>query len=231
MRSLDKLFNLLDPSGDNTKHYHEKLDKLSDKKFDEWIDWLSEDQNNFYWEFIEYKRPAKLENIKKAAEAFNIPLYERVAVPYLNGTKENVIVTPDPVPVGWIHVKRLPQTIHHKNTGSTSITKRNAKTGQVTGEDKNGRITDVETYAMTAYGTEKTLKELLGFRADNEAAKNQAYSRLMNEGVVYLDELESYPEDRVAINTLDVYYTSAGMKTNIISGSKLISSPRENKKR
>ena len=48
MRSLDKLFNLLDPSGDNTKHYHEKLDKLSDKKFDEWIDWLSEDQNNFY---------------------------------------------------------------------------------------------------------------------------------------------------------------------------------------
>ena len=93
-------------------------------------------------------------------------------------------------------------------------------------------ITNYLTNAIkNAYGAEKTLKELLGFRADNEAAKNQAYSRLMNEGVVYLDELESYPEDRVAINTLDVYYTSAGMKTNIISGSKLISSPRENKKR
>lgn len=227
MADLDKLFNILDPSGANTKYYHDKWDKVSDKEFDNWVKWLDNDENNFYWETIEYKRDAKLENIVKAADAFNIPLYERVAVPYLNGSEEDVIVSPDPVPVGWIHVKRLPQTIHHKNSGSTSITKRNAKTGQVTGEDKNGRITDVETYAMTAYGAEKTLQELLGFRADDEAAKNQAYAHLMNEGVIYLNELQSTPEDKSAINTLDVYYTSAGMKTNIISGSNLIMSPRK----
>lgn len=227
MADLDKLFNILDPSGANTKYYHDKWDNVSDKEFDKWVQWLDCLEHNFYWETIEYKRDAKLENIVKAAEAFNIPLYERVAVPYLNGTEDNVVVTPDPVPVGWIHVKRLPQTIHHKNSGSTSITKRNMKTGQVTGEDKNGRITDVETYALTSYGAEESLKELLGFRSDDEAAKNQAYADLMNEGVVYLNRLQSSPEDKAAINTLDVYYTSAGMKTNIISGSNLIMSPRK----
>ena len=49
----------------------------------------------------------------------------------------------------------------------------------------------------------------------------------MNEGVVYLNRLQSSPEDKAAINTLDVYYTSAGMKTNIISGSNIIMSPRK----
>ena len=58
------------------------------------------------------------------------------------------------------------------------------------------------------------------------AAKNQAYTRLSAEGVVYLDELESEPEDKGAINTLDAFYTASGMKTNIISGSKLLASPR-----
>lgn len=226
MADLDKLFNALDPSGANTKWYHDKYDKVSDKEFDDWVKWLDTLEHNFYWEFEEYKRPAKLENIEKAAKLFGIQLYERVAVPYLNGTAENVIVTPNPVPVGWTHVKRLPQTIHHKNSGSTSINKRNSKTGQVTGEDKNGRITDVETYAMTAYGAEHSLKELLGFRADDEAAKNQAYNRIERDGVVYMGDLQSSPEDKSAINTLDVFYTSAGMKTNIISGSKLIMSPR-----
>lgn len=227
MADLDKLFNTLDPSGTNTKYYHDKWDKVSDKEFDKWIEWLDNQDNNFYLETEEYKRPLTLENIVKAADAFNIPLYERVAAPYLNGTEENVIVTPDPVPVGWIHVKRLPQTVHHKNAGSTSITKRNMKTGQVYGEDKNGRITDVETFALTAYGAEKTLKELLGFRADDEVAKNQAYASLSTDGVIYQGDLKSDPEDKAAINTLDVYYTSAGMKTNIISGSDLIMSPRK----
>lgn len=227
MADLDKLFNALDPTGTNTKWYHDHFDPMSDKEFDKWVEWLDEDlTHNFYWEVVEYERPMKLEYIENAAKLFGIRLYERVAIPHINGDTRTVIVTPDPVPVGWTHIKRLPQTIHHKNSGSTSIEKRSSTTGQVTGADKNGRITDVETYALTAYGATNVLKEMLGFRADDEAAKNQAYNRIAVDGNVYLSELESYPEDKVAINTLDVYYTGAGMKTNIISGTKLIGSPR-----
>lgn len=227
MADLDKLFNALDPTGTNTKYYHDKWDKVSDAEFDKWVKWLdSALENNFYWEIDEYERPAKIEYIMDAAKKFGINLFERVCIRHINGEKGPDIVTPDPVPVGWIHVKRLPQTIHHKNSGSTSITHRNSLTNQVTGEDKNARVTDVDVYALTAYNANYTLKEFLGFRADDMAAKNQAYTRLSAEGVVYLDELESEPEDKGAINTLDAFYTAAGMKTNIISGSKLLASPR-----
>ena len=34
MADLDKLFNALDPTGTNTKYYHDKWDKVSDKEFD-----------------------------------------------------------------------------------------------------------------------------------------------------------------------------------------------------
>ena len=231
MADLDKLFNALDPTGTNTKYYHDKWDKVSDKQFDEWVMWLDAAfENNFYWEIVEYERPAKLEYIMDAAKKFGIPLYEHVSIPHLNGTTDNVITTPDEVPVGYIHMKRLPQTIHHKNSGSTSIAKRSSTTGQVTGADKNARITNVETYALNAYDAKNVLREFLGFRADDDVAKNQAYNRIATDGVVYLDELESFPEDKAAISTLDVYYTSAGMKTNIISGSKLIASPRKKPK-
>lgn len=231
MADLDKLFNALDPTGTNTKFYHEKWDKVSDKEFDKWVLWLDEAfEHNFYWEIDEYDRPAKLEYIQKAADLFGIPLYERVCIPHLNGKDGPVVVTPDKVPVGYIHEKRLPQTVHHKNSGSTSINKRSSITGQVSGQDKNARISNVETYALSAYGANNTLKEFLGFRADDEMAKNQAYNRIATDGVCYLGELESLPEDKTAVNTLDVYYTSAGMKTNIISGSKLLASPRKKAK-
>ena len=227
MADLDKLFNALDPTGTNTKWYHDFCDPMSDKEFDDWVLWLHSDlKHNFYWEVVEYERPMKLEYISKAAKLFNISLYERVCIPHINGDRKTVIVTPDKVPVGWAHIKRLPQTIHHKNSGSVSIEKRNSITNQVIGADKNGKITDVETYALTAYGANNFLREMLGFRADDEAAKDQAYSQIVTEGVVYLNDLESYPEDKVALNTLDTYYTGAGMKTNLVSGTKLIASPR-----
>ena len=119
----------------------------------------------------------------------------------------------------------MPQTIHHKNAGSISNSKRNTKTGQVTGDDKNGRTTDVETFALSAYGADKCLKELLGFRADDMAAKTQAYASIEKDGYVMLDDLRSGQTDKVAINTLDAYYTAMGFKTNIVYGGNMIVVP------
>lgn len=228
MAELDELFNIIDPSGANAKYYHDKWDSVSDAEFDKWIMWLGEDDfaNNFYWEIDEYDRPMKMELIFKAMKKYDIPIFEKCCIPHINNSGEDVIVTPDPVPVGYIHIKRLPQTVHDKNTGSTSISKRSALTNQVTGQDKNARITNVETYALKAYGANHSLKELMGFRADDEAAKTQAYNAIAENGVVRLADLESGPEDKVAVNTLDTYYTAAGMKTNLVSGTKLIKGPK-----
>lgn len=226
MKTVTDTMNLLDPSGKNAQLYKDKFSKMSDKQFDEWMKaFKKNDKSNFYLEIIEFDRELKLENIEKAAKYLNIPLYEYICVPYVNGPDGEAIVTPTPCPVGYIHIKRMPQSVHHKNAGSTSNSKRNTKTGQVTGEDKNGRTTDVETFAMTTYGADACLKELMGFRADDMAAKKQAYAAIERDGFVQLSDLQSNQTDKVAINTLDAYYTAMGFKTNIVYGGNMISSP------
>lgn len=227
MKTLTTVMNKLDPTGENAKIYHEKLDKMTDAQFDKWAKaFFADEKQNLYLEVVEYERDISLEQIEDAAKYLGVPLYERVAIPYLNGDPELVTVTPTPVPVGYIHIKRMPQSVHHKNSGSTSIRRRSSKTGQVTGEDKNGRNTDVETYSLSAYGAINTLAEFLGPRADDELRKNQMYSAIEQDGVCYASQLSSTQEDKVAINTLDVYYAGMGMVTNMVRGQYLLSSPR-----
>ena len=227
MKTLTTVMNKLDPSGENAKIYHEKLDKMTDAQFDKWAKaFFADEKQNLYLEIVEYERDLSLEQIEDAAKFLGVPLYERVAIPYLNGDPELVTVTPTPVPVGYIHIKRMPQSVHHKNSGSTSIRRRSSKTGQVTGEDKNGRNTDVETYSLSAYGATNTLAEFLGPRADDEVKKNQMYAAIEADGACYASQLHSTQEDKVAINTLDVYYNGQGFSTNLVRGQYLLSSPR-----
>lgn len=228
MTTLTTTLNLMDPSGTNAKIYKEKLDKMSDTAFDKWAkDFLNDEKKNVYLEIVEYERELTITNIEKAAKYLKVPLYERVILPYLNGDPSMCTVTPTPVPVGYIPIKRMPQTVHHKNSGSTSIRHRSSKTGQVSGEDKNGRNTDVETYALSAYGAEKTLAEFLGPRADDEVKKNTMYANIELDGVCYASDLQSTQEDKIAINTLDTYYTAMGFVTNIVRGGNLVSSAKQ----
>lgn len=211
--------NKIDPSGDNAKIYKKKYGSMSDAAFDKYMKkMLSDKDKYFYLEMIEYQRDLKMENIEACAKYLGIELYEKVALPYITMDKNNVVVTPTPVPVGYIHEKLMVQMLIKKNSVSTSISKRNARTGQVTGDDKTSRTSDVESYSMIAIEANEGLKELLGPRADDMMAKNQMYNSIQQKGYVRLDELQSNPEDKIAINTLDAYYMLQGFKTNLVNG-------------
>lgn len=211
--------NKIDPSGDNAKIYKKKYGSMSDAAFDKYMKkMLSNKDKYFYLEMIEYQRDLKMENIEACAKHLGIELYEKVALPYITMDKNNVVVTPTPVPVGYIHEKLMVQMLIKKNSVSTSISKRNARTGQVTGDDKTSRTSDVESYSMIAIEANEGLKELLGPRADDMMAKNQMYNSIQQKGYVRLDELQSNPEDKIAINTLDAYYMLQGFKTNLVNG-------------
>lgn len=223
------MYDRLDPSGTNSKMFREKWGSLSDdefsKKFEEFLH--NDQQKGFYLEIVEFERDLTLENVIECAKAMNIPLWERVALPHINGSLENAVVTPEPVPVGFIHAKRMPQMALEKNAGSISINKRNAFSGQVTGDDKNGVTSNVETYSMVASGATNALRELLGPRADNMKAKNQMYNAINRDGYVSLDELPNDPEDKVAINSLDAYFTMQGFRTNLVYKDGSIPRPEE----
>lgn len=218
MDHLCKAMDLLDPTGENSAAYHRKFDKMTDKEFDAYITkFLNNPKANLYLEIVEYERDLDIANIEKCAEYLKVPLFERVALPYLTGDKDNTIVTPNPVPVGYIHEKRMPQTLLKKSAGSISIEQRNPKTGQVIGDDKNARQSDQEVYSLVALNAMNALKEFMGPRADDVRARNQMYNQIAKNGYVSLEELDDDPYNKTSLNTFNMYFLMMGFTTNLVT--------------
>ncbi len=228
MDHLITVMNMLDPTGQNAKNYEEKFEKMNDQQFDKYIrQFFKDPKQNFYLEIVEYERDLTIENIEKCAKYMKVPLLERVALPYLTNDPKNVIVTPYPVPVGYIHEKRMQQTLMKKSAGSTNIEKRSSLTGQVTGEDKNARNSDLETYSLVAMKAMNALQEFMGPRADNKKAKLEMYNDISKNGYVSLGDLDlKDPYNKVALNTFNTYYILQGIQTNLIGDINKIPGPR-----
>ena len=228
MEYLDKFFNTLDPSGANSKLYHEKFDHMSDQQFDQYFrKFLNNDKQNFYLEIVEYERDLKIEDIEKCAEIMTVPLFERIAMTYLTMDKNNVVVSTTPVPVGFIHEKRMPQTLMKKSAASIKTDKRNPLSGQVVGDDKNARNSDSEVYSLATLGANAALKEFLGPRADDMRAKNEMYAEIAKNGYVAMEDLTDDVYNKVALNTFDMYFLMQGLRTNMIERLDKIPGPRE----
>lgn len=227
MKYLDMFFDTLDPTGANSKLYHEKFDKMTDAQFDAYMKrFLNDEKQNLYLEIVEYERDLTIENVEECAKKIGVPLFERIAMPYLTGDKNNVVVSKEPCPVGYIHEKRMPQTLMKKSHASINIDKRNPKTGQVVGDDKNARNSDSEVYSLATLGAYKFLKESLGPRADDMKAKNELYAEIAKNGYVSLEDISDEPESKVALNTFDMYFLMQGLRTNMIERLDKIPAPK-----
>lgn len=227
MTKLLGTFKRLDPSGENAKKYEKMFSSMSDDQFDKYIrKFFNDDSQQFYLEIVEYMRDIKYQYIEDAANYLGVPLYETVYLPHINHDLENAVVTPEKVPVGYIHEKRMMQTLEKKNSGSVSNAERNPLTGQVTGDDKNGRKSDVETYSLLATGAENALKEFLGPRADDNVARTEMAAQIAKNGYVSLNTLSNDKANKTSLNTLNVYFLMQGFKTNLIGSGNLLPKPK-----
>jgi len=91
------------------------------------------------------------------------------------------------------------------------------KTNLITGDDKNARISDVETFSLVATNSDNILKEFLGPRADDSVAKQEMAKKIYRDGYVALQDLSSDLENKQSINYLDVLFTGAGIKTDLVT--------------
>ena len=168
------------------------------------------------------ENPPTLENFEAAAKVIGIPLFERVAMPHTTMDKSKIVWSKHPVLVGYCNVKRPQQAIIKKNGASSSIEKRSSTTGQVVGEDKNGRETDLENSMMVAMGADAILKEMNGFRADDLHAKAQAYSLAGSDGFVRLSDLDDDVKNKTTLNTADVYFIGMGLKSDLVTPGNML---------
>lgn len=208
----------LDPSKVCANNYKKQLSEMSDKEFsDFFIDLFSGDEY-LILDFVDHERKLELANIQKCAkDVLHIPLEERVALPHMSIDPNNPILTKYPVPVGYLHIKRVQQTQRKKNSGSTNIEMRSALTGQVMGRDRNGTESDQENIALVTLEANNSLREFNGPRADDMVMKNEMYASIAKNGYVSLDDLTDDVQNKTTLNTVDVYMTCMGFKTDLVT--------------
>lgn len=220
-----QVMDALDPSGVNSNKYKKMFAKMSNAEFETFMKTMWEDDTmNFSLDVVSFERELDMNNIEKAAKVLNVPLEEYVMLPFLNNDRENPIITKVPVMVFYIIFKRLQQTTRKKNSTSIHISDRSATTGQVIGDDKNGRSSDVENSALIAQGAICSAREFNGFRADGLARKNVAYTSATNKGYISLEEVEASAgiSDRTILTTIDTLYLGMGIKTDLIDESLIL---------
>lgn len=219
--------SIADPSGANTKKYKALFSSMSDTKFKTFMNEMWDDFSmNYILDTQDYKRGMSITTAEKLLKFLGVPSEEYLIMPHLSMDTEHPIVTKYKVVVGYDIELRMQQTNHKKNSTSISISERSATTGQVVGDDKNGRSSDQENIALVVLGADKILEEFNGFRADGLGRKAEAYADIARTGTCSVDKVEENHgiDDRTALNTLDVYFTGMGLKTDLVSNSYLLGS-------
>ena len=116
-----------------------------------------------------------------------------------------------------VPVKRLKQMAYSKNHASTAAAKRDPRTGQVTGEDRTARVTDVEAFSLFVQGQYNAAQEFYGPMADDTEAHFEMLRAIQRDGEVELRDLPNDPVNKVTLNTINVFMLGSGLQTNFIN--------------
>ena len=122
----------LDKNGYNTNYYKELFSKMDDKQF------LTFCKRNLPFRF--HTKPfvvePKMYDIEDALKVLNVPLLEKVALPYLYTDNDGNPVWSKEAMVIYIHIKKMKQFITKKNSTPSTIDNRDMKTGLLVSFDK-----------------------------------------------------------------------------------------------
>ena len=218
-------FDALDPSGTNTAKYREYYSSLSDAQFEKHMkDFLKNPDENFILDTQDFEHSVKMDYCERAAKVLGIPLMEYVYLPHLTMDKKRVIVSKEKCLVGWINVKRTQQLLHKKNGLAVSDESRYHLTGQVTGEDKDARDSDIEATMLVSLGAEHILQELHGPRSDDLVMNREMMDHIATKQHVQLDELTNSPTNKVTLNTVNAYFLGMQIKSDIVVDSYVLPS-------
>lgn len=217
------VFDALDPSKTNSSKYRDMFKKLSDQQFDSFFrELFKNDDQYLILDTVDYENDLKIEYIQKACNLLGVELFEYIAMPFINGSAEDPVVSAYPIPNGYAHIKRMQQTLAKKNSTSIEISQRSPLTGQVTRDDKNTRDSDVENFSWATLDADDVLRELNGPRADDMVMKTQMYQQISKNGFTSLNTLESDVFNKTTLNTVDVFYIGSGLKTDLVTDGMLV---------
>lgn len=216
----------LDKEGYNSNYYRSLFAKMSDTEF---LEFCKRDLP-FRFHTKPFEIEPKMYEIKEALDVLNVPLLEKVALPYLYINKEGKPVWSKEAMVIYIHIKKMKQFITKKNSTPSGINNRDMKSGLLVSFDKGGKTSDREMEALAVMGLDKTMEELSTWRADYMDAKASAYQTLSTLGMINQSDIPIDDNDSIAKNTLNAYMVASLLNTNILNNDYMLPKTLADKK-
>ena len=211
-RLIYEVMDILDKSGRNTDFWKEEFSKMSDAQFKSYIS----NDFPFYFQTGAFKEPS-MKQIVQALDKINVPLLERLYMPYKYKDKNGRPMKTKECLVVYLPIKRMKQLLTKKNGMSISTKTRDMKTGLLTGIDKNGKESDREFESLAICGLDNSIKEFSRSRADSMNDKSVMNNTINNLGQVYLKDLPDDPADSLSKNLLSAYFIGAQLYTNLVN--------------
>lgn len=208
-----KYFNALDKTGINTKYYKELFAKMSDNQF---IEWMKKPFPIRFQMRTGTTNPT-MTDIENSLKAINVPLTEKIYMPYLYRDKDGNPVASQECTVVYMHLKKVVQFITHKNKWASSISNRDIKTGRLVGADKGAITSDREFESMASWGLTNTMEEFANSRADDMEAKNLMYNQISTTGMFRLKDLPRTRDSQLSKNLFNTYLIGAHINSNLIN--------------
>ena len=205
--------DVLDPSGWNTNYYKKKFADMSDAEF------VSFCKTGIVRMYVEYDvNDPKIENGLELCKEYGCDPMEYVTLPFLYKDPDTgeELISDKKCLVLDIKVKRLHQIVTKENSSSSSISERDAKTNQATGDSKSAMISDTEVAMMVARGYKKTITEMMTVRADHTGSKEEFYTNIRQTGKSNIPDSINKPENKTVIPMLHFHYIGAGLLTDLI---------------
>lgn len=196
----------------NSDYYKQLFSKMNDKEFLEFC----KRRLPIRFHIEAFKIEPKLNDIIDAYKILNVPLLEKVKLPYMYKNKKGEPVESKEALIIYIHIKRMKQMLTKKNNTAMNIEKRDMKTGLLLQEDKGGKETDREFESLAVMGLDYTMDEFARMRADAMDAKSEMTNAILNKGYVSDEDITMKRTDSLAKNLMNVYLTGAHIHSNLV---------------
>ncbi|MGL6132349.1 MAG: hypothetical protein ACRCZ9_12125 [Fusobacteriaceae bacterium] len=205
------VWDMIDPSGSNRKILEDRFKSMSDAEF---ITLAKSKAWRIYC--IAGKLEPKIDDLVKCADKIKMPISERCTLPFQWRDEDgDAIVSDKKMMILRLNVRRLQQFVSGENMSTSDLDSRDAS-GQVIGKSKAAMLSDLEVASLVAKGYDKTITEMMTFRADHTLAKEEAYGNIVKTGSTEIPSSVHDPASKSATNMLSSMYLSMGVSTDLI---------------
>ena len=188
-----QVFDIMDPSGDNSKRMKDMFAKMSDTGFAKFMELVRKGEYQINLIMPNVSKPVKMENLLKAADEVGLKLQQKLWIKddvtgkkYLTNESYLILTLP---------IRRTQQEWDKKLSVPSRDKKVDLLTGQVIGEDDAAALSAPEIQSLGSRGLDKVLLELVRVRGGDVTAYGDFKRQQQETGQATLDSLN--PNTRV----------------------------------